>query len=412
MIYREMDIGSLAERMGQIEDTRDNRGKLHRLVDILVLAVFGILWGFTDFTNMCKELAYHEDDFTKMLGLRHGIPSHDTFSAVFSAIDTGAFLECFADWMSGIVQTSGKHIAIDGKAVRAACDKVHGGRIPYLLNAYNVSDGLCIGQIKLDEKANEIIGIPIILDWLDLGGATVTIDAIGCQREIAQKLVSKGAHYVLAVKGNQPTLHSDILLEMDSRIAEATAAKERARAKAGKTGEAIMPDIDPQFDVYVTYNNGHGRVERRTYCVLNNSGCVDKSLWPSVAGIGYVKRERQVLRRDGNDEIIDEPPTMEVETYILSRGMTAEEFACYARQHWHIENGLHWVLDDYYREDRCTARIGRATENLGLFRKLMFNLSKLDPATAKLSRKAKEIYYRHNPGAVLDLLFKHLPTRF
>jgi predicted transposase YbfD/YdcC len=355
-------------------------------------------------------LKYHEKFFTEILGLENGVPSHDTFSAVFGVIDPAAFLESFIMWISGIAGAKGKHVAIDGKAVRAACDKVHKGRVPYLVNAFIVDMGLCIGQLRIDEKTNEIKGIPELLDWLDLEGATVSIDAIGCQREIAEKLISKGADFVLPAKENQPTLHKDILLEMQTREAEDEFARERAKKLAGKGLHA--PSRDPAFDVFEQLGKGHGRIERRRHFILNDAACVDKSLWPHVKSVGMVYRERMEIKRDAAGEVIDGEPSVEYATYIMSRKMAAEEFACYVRGHWGVENSLHWVLDDCLREDRCTARVNHATENLGLLRKLLLDLMRLDANTKKMSVRAKQVYYRNDPNAVFKLLFEEIPNKY
>ena len=407
MIYRNEALETLAAVMGTIEDPRDNRGKLHRLIDILILAVIGLLWGHTDFTNMCVELRYREEILTEVLGLPNGIPSHDTFSAIFSIINPGEFLECFIQWLGIYAKTTGSQIAIDGKAVRAACDKVHKKQAPYLVNAFVTDMGICIGQIRVGEKTNEIRGIPELLDWLDLDGATVTIDAIGCQREIAEKIVKMRGDFVLPAKENQPTLHSDILLEMQTQIAHREFSIEYAKELSGRTRAKVPPNLNPAFDMYVKTNNGHGRFERRSCYVLNDVSCVDLDLWPDVKSIGLVRRERLIIHRDENDNAISEEPSVEEVTYIMSRQMTAEEFACYVRGHWSVENCLHYVLDDWFREDRCTARIGYATENLGLLRKLVFNMMSLDPATAKMSKKAKQVYYRNDLDAVLRLIFEY-----
>jgi predicted transposase YbfD/YdcC len=359
---------------------------------------------------MAMELKYHEKFFTEILGLRNGVPSHDTFSAVFCIIDTAAFMESFIMWITGIVRAKGSHVAIDGKAVKAACDKIHKGRMPYLVNAFIVEMGLCIGQLKVDEKTNEIKGIPELLDWLDLEGAVITADAIGCQREIAAKIKEKGADFVLPAKENQPTLHADILLEMKTREAENELAREHAKKLAEKGLRAPLPD--KAFDVYEQIEKGHGRIERRRYSVLNDSVCIDKELWPYVKSIGLVERERMVIKRDADGEIIDENPSFECVTYIMSREMKAEEFACYVRGHWGVENSLHWVLDDCFREDRCTARKNHAMENLGLLRKILLDLMKLDANTAKMSMRAKQVYYRNDPNAVFKLLFEEIPNKY
>jgi predicted transposase YbfD/YdcC len=411
MRYKNESLNSLARIFEAIEDPRCDKGKLHRLTDILILSVYGVLWGHTDFVNMAKDLRYSERFFTELLDLRNGVPSHDTFSAVFSVIDPNEFLECFITWIVGIARANGKHVAIDGKALRAACDKVHGGRVPYLVNAIIVDAGLCIGQIRIDEKTNEIKGIPELLDWLDLDGAVVTMDAIGCQRAITEKLAQKRADFVLPVKENQPDLHSDILLEMTTRIAEKDFAAERIKQAAAK-GKTLTVGEDPLFDEYVCMDKGHGRIERRKYYVLNSNACVNAQLWPHVKSIGLVVRERQIIHRNKDDEIINEDPSVEQETYIMSKEMTAEEFGCYARGHWGIENSLHWVLDDFFREDRCTARKSHAAENLGLLRKFVFNMMNVDGNAKGMSKKAKQVYYRNDPNAVAKLILEDIPNQY
>jgi predicted transposase YbfD/YdcC len=404
MIYRHESLDSLVGYFAAIEEPRDNRGKRHRLTDIFIMTIYGCLWGHTDFTNMALELRTHENYFTGLLGLENGVPSHDTFSAVFSMIDPGVFLECFINWLASVASARGKHVILDGKAVRAATDRVHCGKIPYLVNAYMAEAGLCIGQIRIDEKTNEIKGIPELLEWLDLEGSTVTIDAIGCQKEITKQLAQKHADFVIPVKDNQANLHRDISDEMDFRIYEK--AKEDMRAEAcAQKGIVIDRPAAAALDMFTQYDQGHARIERRTYYVCKNPESVNAKEWPDVASVGMVVRERTVIHRDGEGNVLPETPTVERETYILSRPMDGEEFACYARGHWKIENSLHWVLDDYFREDRCTARAGHATENLALMRKLVFNLMKSDKNVEGKSMKAKQVYYRTNPRAIEDLLF-------
>ena len=408
MDYKFEPLGTLAAIFGTIEDTRDNRGKRHRLLDIFILTVFGLLWGHTDFTNMAIDLKYKEEYFTELLGLENGIPSHDTFSAAFSIIDPAEFLECFIQWIVELTRAKGRHVAIDGKAVRAACEKVYRKKVPMLINALMVDTGICIGQLKVEAKTNEIKGIPDLLGWLDIEGAVVTTDAIGCQKEIVKIIVGKGADFVLPVKGNQSNMHKDIKLEMDTVIAAQRLEAEAAKKHAGK-GIKIETPLTDTLGIYQELDKGHSRIECRTYYVWNDPTCVCKEEWPEVAGVGVAIRERLVIHRDGEGEIIDEEPTVETETYIISREMGAEEFGCYARRHWAIENSLHWVLDDTLREDRCTARKGHATENLGLMRKIVYNLLKLDPAAQGMSVRAKQVYYRNNPDAICRLIFEVVP---
>jgi predicted transposase YbfD/YdcC len=408
MQYKFESLNTLAAIFGTIEDPRDNRGKRHRLLDIFILTIFGLLWGHTDFTNMVIELKYHVAYFTEMLGLMNGIPSHDTFSAAFSIIDPAEFLECFIQWIVDMTRPQGKHVAIDGKAVRAACEKVYRKKVPILINALMVDTGICIGQLKVEAKTNEIKGIPDLLGWLDLKGAVVTTDAIGCQKDITKAILGKGADFVLPVKDNQANLHKDIKLEMETVIAKQKIEAATAKAYTEK-GIHIATPLTEKLKIHQEFDIGHSRMERRTYYILNDSSCVFKDEWPDVAAVGMVIRERLLIHRDENGDIMDEEPTLETETYIVSRHMKADEFACFSRFHWAIENSLHWVLDDALREDRCTARKGHATENLGLMRKIVYNLLKLDPAVQGMSVRAKQVYYRNNHDAVCRLIFDVVP---
>ena len=408
MQYKFEPLNTLAAIFSTIEDPRDNRGKRHKLLDIIILSIFGLLWGHTDFTNMVLDLKYKEDYFTELLELENGIPSHDTFSAAFSIINPAEFLECFIQWLVELTRTEGKHVAIDGKAVRAACEKVYRKKVPVLINALVVDTGICIGQLKVEAKTNEIKGIPELLGWLDLAGAVVTVDAIGCQKEITKLLAGKGADFVLPVKDNQLNMHKDIQLEMDTVIADQRAEAATAKKYAQKGTKIEMP-LTSKLGIHQENDQGHSRIERRTYYVWNDPTCINTEEWPEVAGIGMVVRERLVIHRDEDGEILEERPTVERETYILSRHMSAEEFGCYARGHWSVENSLHWVLDDALREDRCTARKGHATENLGLMRKIVYNLLKLDDTVRGMSVRAKQVYFRNNMEAVCRLIFEVVP---
>lgn len=410
MIYESENLNALSRILEAIEDQRGMQGRKHRMIDILILTIYGSLFGYTDFVNMVDDLKYKEAYFTKLLGLENGIPSHDTFSAVFSVINPQEFLECFMSWMTWITSTKNGHIALDGKAIRAACDKVHKGKIPYIVNAYMVSAGLCIGQIRIDDKTNEIKGIPEMIKWLDLEGATVTIDAIGCQKEIVNMLIEKGADYVLPVKDNQPTLHSDILFELETIALEKEAEDIRIK-KSEKNRYKIDTPINDSYSSYSQTNNGHGRIERRRHLVWNNPQCIDKKEWTQVESIGMVIRDRVIIHKDENEEIIEETGSSEVCCYIMSRKMEATEFAYYVRNHWGVES-LHWVLDDCFREDRCTSRHGNATENLALMRKTIFNLMKMDENVKGKSMKGKQVYYQNNLDAIGEFIFEELPSRY
>ncbi len=195
---------------------------------------------------------------------------------------------------------------------------------------------------------------------------------------------------------------------MDTIIAQQQLEVSAAKEYAEKGIKIAMPLTD-MLGIHQEFDKGHSRIERRTYYVWNDTSCIFKDEWPDVAAVGMVFRERLVIHRGEDGEIIDEEPTVETQTYIISRPMDAEEFACFSRHHWAIENSLHWVLDDALREDRCTARKGHATENIGLMRKIVYNLLKLDSDVQNMSVRAKQIYYRNNPDAVCRLLFEIVP---
>lgn len=411
MMYKNESLNTLAQVFESIDDPRDERGKRHRLIHIFILAVYGSMWGgHSDFTNMALDLKYNEEYFTELLGLENGIPSHDTFSTVFSIINPEEFLEGFLSWIIGIVKAKDNHVAIDGKAIRAACDKIHKGNIPYIVNAYMVSTGLCIGQIRIDEKTNEIKGIPELLKYLDLEGAVVTIDAIGCQQEIVRQLNHMKADFVISVKENQPSLLGDITLEMETMIS--AKEKEDERKKKAKKNAVIKTPVSDMMSVFEEINKSHSRIERRLYYVVNNNECIDLEKWPGAESFGMVKRERLTIHKDRNGDIIDEEPSVEYAYHIMSKKMSGEEYGCYARGHWGIENSLHWVLDDYFREDRCTARIGNATENLALLRKILYNLMNLDENVKSMSRRGRAVHYRNRPQEIEKLLFEIIPAKY
>lgn len=385
---------SLRKAFSRIQDPRDERGKRYRLDDILILATYGTLWGFTDFVNMCVELEYHLPYFRKLLSLER-IPSHDCFSATFAAIDHEHFMICFMDWMSQITSSRGKHIAIDGKAVRAACEKAHSKYVPYILNAFLVEEGVLFSQMKIDAKKNEITTIPEFLDWLDLNDSLVTIDAIGAQWEIADKIVAKGGVYVLPVKLNQPSLQQDI------------------REYLENFGSPNFGDIS----YMETFDKDHGRMETRKCYYSEDVSCLkEHKKWKTIHAIGMLIRERTVLKdaidKKTSETVNVDETSEELVCYIMSAPIGAQQFMHIARNHWKIEL-FHFSLDTTYMEDRSTARKGNAMQNLSLMRKLVMNLTKLDddPKIAKSSQKGRQIHYRHSYESCEKMIFGILPRR-
>ena len=208
---------SLYNHFEALEDPRDIRGKRHELMNILIMTIYGILCGYTDFTNLADFLKVQEDYFTNLLNLENGTPSHDTLSNVFAIIDTKKFLEIFIEWIKELIKDNGIHLSIDGKAIRSARDKINGGNTPYIVSAFLSDIGISVGQVKVDDKSNEITAIPELIKLLDIEGKIITIDAIGTQEEICNLITSKEkkGDYILKVKDNQKDLKDDIKTYFD-----------------------------------------------------------------------------------------------------------------------------------------------------------------------------------------------------
>ena len=364
-----------------LEDPRDIRGKKHKLSDILIMTIYGVLCGYTDFVNMTDFLTLHEQYFIDLLELENGIPSHDTFSRVFSSIDSKKFTDIFVEWIKDIVKQKGLHIAIDGKAIKSARDKVNGGNTPYILSGFLCDIGLSIGQIKVDDKSNEITAIPDLLDLIDVKGKTITIDAIGTQEEIANKIVyEKKAAYILKVKDNQKDLKDDIKTYFDLEI------------------KNDSPDIDI---LETSYEKEHGKIEKRTYYISYDTNCIhDKKKWQSVKAIGRI----DVYREENGIS------TLTKNYYILSQQFSTERFKKITREHWNIECSLHWRLDVILDEDHSTSKKDNSIDNLAIIRKIVFNLARLDTSMGNLTLKKKLTRYSFEFKNIKNLIFKVIPS--
>ena len=348
-----------------LEDPRDIRGKKHELVDILVMTVYGILCGYTDFVNMVDFLEVHKEYFIDLLSLENGIPSHDTFSRVFAMIDAKKFLEIFINWIKEIVEKNGVHLSIDGKAIKSARDKINGGNTPYIVSGYLADTGISIGQVKVDDKSNEITAIPDLIKLLDIEGKIITIDAIGTQEDICNLITSKEkkGDYILKVKDNQKDLKDDIKTYFDLGL------------KRDDTNIAIWE---------TNYEKDHGRIEKRIYYLSYDVSCIsDKTKWKSVKAIGRI----DVYREENNQNKVTK------HYYILSNTFDINTFMKITRQHWNIECSLHWRLDVIMDEDHSRSRINNSIDNLSLIRKIVFNLARLDNSMGKLTLKKKMTRY-------------------
>ena len=363
-----------------LEDPRDIRGKKHELINILIMTIYGILCKYSYFTNLADFLKVHEEYFINLLDLKNGTPSHDTLSNVFSIIDTKQFMNLFVEWIKAIVKEKGYHVSIDGKAVKSARDKINGGNTPYIVSGFLSDIGISIGQVKVEDKSNEITAIPDLLDLIDINEKYVTIDAIGTQEDIANKIVDKGGIYILKVKNNQKDLLDDIRTYFNLGL------------KRDDTNIAI-------WDTY--YEKEHGRIEKRTYYLSYEVNCIsNKDKWKTIKAIGRIDVEREE-----NGKV-----THTKHFFIISNKIELAMFMKVTREHWNIECGLHWRLDVIMDEDHSRNRCGYSIENLSLIRKIVFNLCKLDTSMGKLTMNQKMTRYISDFINIENLIFNVIPS--
>lgn len=350
-----------------IHDPRINRTKRHQLVDILAIAVMASLCGVDDCHGFQVFAEARFDWLKKFLALPGGVPSHDTFSRVLSRIDPQAFEEAFAAWVADTVELlPGEVVAIDGKTLRRSFDRKRGAGPIHIVSAWASEAGLALGHVKVDEKSNEITAIPDLLKLLELRDCIVTTDAMGCQREIAEKIVEEQAGYCLALKDNQKTVADD------------------ARRRFEETSEC---------EWHETKERNRGREERRRYRVLPLSEEFEIDYdWPYAASIGHVKSTRIV---DGN-------ASYDERFYIMSFDADVMKFARCVRSHWGVENGLHHVLDVTFADDSSRTRTGSGPENLATVKRIALNL--LKRSDMKYSMPKKRLMCAHNNDALLKTL--------
>ena len=372
---------NLCERFEILEDPRDIRGKKYKLIDILIMTIYGLLCWLKDYVNIADFMKLKEDYFTKLLNLENGTPSHDCLSDVFAVIDSKKFMEIFIEWTKDIVKIkTGKKISIDGKAIKSATDKINNGNIPYIVSAFIGEIGISIGQVKVDDKSNEITAIPDLLDLLDLEGATITIDAIGTQEEIVNKIVDKGAHYVLPVKDNQRELKKQIKSHFESY-----------NNLYGNSEGFYKKGIEKD----------HGRIEEREYFLSYNTTKIkDKDKWKTVKAIAYTK-----VYRTFRDETI-----MTENYYIIDYEISIEKLIESIRDHWNIECGLHWKLDVILDEDHSRNRVNNSINNLSIMRKIVFNLASLDNSFGKVPLQRKLTRYMLDFNNIEKLIFEVIPS--
>ena len=355
-------IRPLKEHFRSLKDPRAQHNIDHLLLDIVLITICAVIcgadtWGEIEHYGIAKQ-----EWLETFLELPNGIPSHDTFERLFARLRPEQVQQCFLNWVQAVFKiTGGQLISLDGKTLRGSYERGGKQGMIHMVSAWASENRLVLGQRKVSEKSNEITAIPELLKVLDLNGAVVSIDAMGCQTEIAAQIVAQEGDYVLALKGNQGDLHQDVQQLFDH------AHRQNFR--------------DIEHDVYETQEQGHGRQEIRRYWVMGNTEyLIGAENWAKLRTIGCVEFQRQV----GNKM------TCERRYYLLSLPLDATRFADSVRGHWGIENQLHWILDVGFREDKSRSTQGYCAENLAVIRHLAVNLIAQE-RSAKVGTRAKRL---------------------
>ena len=351
----------LQEHFADLTDPRRREVK-YPLINVVVIAVCAVICGADDFVAIAKFGRTKRDWLAQFLDLASGIPSHDRFNAILVAIKPEEFEKCLLRLITDLHEISdGQIIAVDGKTLRRSYDRASGKSAIHMVSAWAAANHISLGQVVTDAKSNEITAIPKLLEMLEISGALVTIDALGCQTEIAQTIVAAKADYCLAVKGNQKTLHQAIKAHFNGHLEDDFA---RTFVRRHQSSE-----------------KGHGRQEERLYFICPvPEDLPGRGRWQGLKALGMALSN--TLR---NGKVCTE-----VRYYILSKYVSAKRFAAAVRSHWSIENRLHWQLDVTFQEDHCRVRKGHADANLSILRRTALSLLKNEP-TLKVGIKNKRL---------------------
>jgi predicted transposase YbfD/YdcC len=369
--------GRLVLRLGQISDPRMERTKLHSLQDILVIAVLATICAAESYPEIAEFGEDKEDWLKTFLELSNGIPSHDTFRRVLQLLKPAELEQAFREWAAGMTQLeAGEIIAIDGKHLKGSKRKGEGGNAGLrFVSAWATENRVVLGQVKTQEKSNEITAIPELLQSLSLSGCVVTIDAMGCQKEIVQEIQKQKADYVIALKGNQGDLHQEVRQYFE--------------------WAAHLPPHEQQLETFETLEKGHGRLEtRRCQVTADIAWFAQKGDWAGLQSIVMVEAER---------EIVGQEATRERRYFISSLAANAAAHLHAVRSHWQVENSLHWVLDVAFREDACQVKNVTGATNLAVLRKIALNFLNQEK-TSRRSIKGKMLKAGRNHEYLLKVL--------
>ena len=346
-----LDCGALGEAVVFLEhfrdipDHRQSSKVVYPLDEVLLLSLLAVLAGaetFVDITRFGEAKLAFLRRFRPFAG---GTPSHDHLGDIFATLDAEAFQRCFVGWVAALTGAPAEVIAIDGKTVRRSFEKKAGKAAIHMVSAFAARQRLVLGQVKVAEKSNEIVAIPKLLDMLVIEGAIITIDAMGCQRDIAQKILDKGGDYVLALKGNQNSLHEDIKL---------FASEQKARNF-----------YQTRVSQHSSTDGDHGRIETRKCTVIHDVAWLqERHKWPGLRGVVIIDSTRE----------IETKISRETRFYITSCALVAEQVAAIIRSHWAIENSLHWTMDMVFRDDECRVRTDHAPANFTTIEHMAYNL--------------------------------------
>ena len=343
-----------------LPDPRQLAKVIYPLDEVLLLCLLAVLGGAESFVDIARFGEKKLGLLRRFRPLHDGTPSHDQLGDIFATLDAEKFQRCFVAWVAGLTGVSADVIAVDGKTMRRSYQK-RGAKAPiHMVSAFAARQRLVLGQVKVAEKSNEIVAIPALLDMMAIEGAIVTIDAMGCQRDIAKKIVDKKADYVLALKGNQGTLCEDV---------EVFAAEQKANGFK-----------DTTVSRHETVDGDHGRIETRAYTVFHDVAWLqERHNWPGLQGVVMVESTREI-----GDKI-----ERETRFYITSLVWLARQLGPIVRSHWAIENSLHWVMDMVFRDDECRIRTNHAPANFTTLRHIAHNMIRKAPGKDSFRLKRK-----------------------